>query len=129
MKPLFLLIDEAKTKLKSNDPIFNEQVQVMLAMLRSVQAVPYRRSMLNGHVHTLISATLVHAFNTNETIRMTTRMYARFHDMGISTKFIEYLDRCVKEKLLRSDISSQKAEGNLTFTDTTIAWLTPSEVA
>jgi hypothetical protein len=84
MKPLFLLIDEAKTKLKSNDSIFNEQVQVMLAMLRSVQAVPYRRSMLNGHVHTLISATLVHAFNTNETIRMTTRMYARFHDIWIS---------------------------------------------
>ena len=86
-------------------------------------AVPYRRKKLNGHVHKLISATLVHAYESNETIRMTTRMLATFHDRGVSTKFIEYLDKAVQENLLKSDLSKDKAEGNLTFTDTTTKWL------
>ena len=123
MKSLFLLIDEANVKLSKASPDFLERVELMLGMLRSVQAVPYRRSKLNGHVHRLLSATLVHAFDTNETIRITTRMFARFHDMGVSTKFIEYLDKCVQEKLLKSDLSSDRAEGNLTFTDTSANWL------
>ena len=54
---------------------------------------------------------------------MTTRMLATFHDMGVSTKFIEYLDKAVQENLLKSDLSNDKAEGNLTFTDTTTKWL------
>ena len=123
MKSLFLLIDEAKQKYYSSNPEFQNKVDVMLSMLRSVGAVPYRRKKLNGHVHKLISATLVHAYECNETIRITTRMLARFHDMGVSTKFIEYLDNAVQENLLKSDSSKDKAEGNLTFTDTTTKWL------
>ena len=87
-------------------------------MLRSIGAVPYRRKKLNGHVHRLISATLVHACESNETICMTTHMLATFHDMGVSTKFIKYLDKTIQENLLKSDPSKDKAEGDLTFTDT-----------
>ena len=76
MKSLFLLIDEAKQKYYSSNAEFQNKVDVMLSMLRSVGAVPYRRKKLNGHVHKLISATLVHAYESNETIRMTTRMLA-----------------------------------------------------
>ena len=95
---------------------------VMLSMLRSVGAVPERKK-LNGHVHKLISATLANAYESNETIRMTTRMLSKFHDMGVSSKFIVYLDKAVQENLLKSDLSKDKAEGNLTFTDTTTKWL------
>ena len=35
--------------------------------------------------------------------------------MGVSTKFIEYLDKAVQENLLKSDLSNDKAEGNLTL--------------
>ena len=123
MKSLFLLIDEAKQKYYSSNAEFQNKVDVMLSMLRSVGAVPYRRKKLNGHVHKLISATLVHAYESSETIRMTTRMLATFHYMGISTKFMKYLDKAVQENLLISDLSKDKAEGNLTFTDTTTKWL------
>ena len=58
MKPLFLLIDEAKTKLKSNDSIFNEQVQgrhhsggagIPAALCRPRQSAPLGK---NGSVET-----------------------------------------------------------------------------
>jgi hypothetical protein len=50
MKSLFLLIDEAKQKYYSSNAEFQNKVDVMLSMLRSVGAVPYRRKKLNGHV-------------------------------------------------------------------------------
>ena len=37
--------------------------------------------------------------------------------------FIDYLKKAVQENLLKSDLSKDKAEGNLTFTDTITKWL------
>ena len=68
MNSLFLLIDEAKHKYYSSNPEFQNKVDVMLSMLRSVGAVPYRRKKLNGHVHKLISATLVPVSYTHLTL-------------------------------------------------------------
>ena len=106
MKSLFLLIDEAKQKYYSSNAEFQNKVDVMLSMLRSVGAVPYRRKKLNGHVHKLISATLVHAYESNETIRMTTRMLATFHDMGVSTKLLNIWIKLHRRTCLKRPIVS-----------------------
>ena len=37
--------------------------------------------------------------------------------------FIYNLKKAVQENLLKSDLSKDKAEGNLTFADTTTKWL------
>ena len=37
--------------------------------------------------------------------------------------FIDHLNKAIQENLLKSDVSKDKAEGNLTFTDTTTKWL------
>ena len=117
MKTLFLLVDEARERLKQNSHEFNDKCEIVLSILRSSGAVPYRRSTLNGHVHKLLSASLVHAVELGETFRMTSRMHKKFHEMNISTKFVSYLDKLVEEKLLSSNISNEKAEGDLTVSN------------
>ena len=117
MKTFFLLVDESRERLKKNSQEFNNKCETVLAILRSSGAVPYRRSTLNGHVHKLLSACIVHAVELGETFRMTSRMHKKFHEMNISTKFVSYLDKLVKEKLLLSNISNEKAEGDLIVSD------------
>ena len=36
---------------------------------------------------------------------------------------IDHLNKAVQEKLLKSDLSKDKTESNLNFTDTTAKWL------
>lgn len=117
MKSLFLLVDEARERLKQNSHEFNDKCEIVLSILRSSGAVPYRRSTLNGHVHKLLSACIVHAVELGETFRMTSRMHKAFHDMNISTKFVSYLDKLVEEKLLSSNISNEQAKGDLTVSN------------
>ena len=128
MKSLFLLVDEARERLKQNSHEFNDKFEIVLSILRSSGAVPYRRSTLNGHVHKLLSACIVHAVELGETFRMTSRMHKAFHDMNISTKFVSYLDKLVEEKLLSSNISNEKAEGDLTVSNDIAKFLTNKPV-
>ena len=126
MKTFFLLVDESRERLKTNSQEFNNKCETVLAILRSSGAVPYRRSTLNGHVHKLLSASLVHAVELGETFRMTSRMHKAFHDMNISTKFVSYLDKLVEEKLLLSNISNEQAKGDLTVSEDIAKFLNTS---
>jgi hypothetical protein len=45
---LFHLMDLSEERLAANDPAFNEQTEVVQAILKAVGALPYRRAMLNG---------------------------------------------------------------------------------
>ena len=108
---LFKLLDAADLRLQSNDPIFNDKADLVLAILRSKGVLPYKRSTLNGNIHKQVSAALVSAHEHATTVDVTTRRAETLHEAGYSTKVLQYLDDAVRHKLLVSQ--TKKAEGNL----------------
>ena len=46
------LIAFAKSRLKSNDPLYKERVEVTKVLLRSLGVLPYKRISINGKLHT-----------------------------------------------------------------------------
>ena len=93
------------------DPTFNEICDVVTGIFTAVGVFPTARAMLNGHLHKRFSAMLVTAFQLGKAIDIPTRKLSSFHDVGISTQYIRWLDHCVQEELLISH--SEKAEGAL----------------
>ena len=45
---LFKLLDTAEHKLDSPDPIYNEQTDLVLSILRATGVLPFKRASLNG---------------------------------------------------------------------------------
>ena len=118
---IFDLVITAGNKIKamdinnpqSMDIQFNHQSDTVTGMLTAIGIFPTARAMLNGHLHKLFAASLVMAYQANESIDIPTRKLSNFHDQGMSTQFLKWLDHCVKENLLISH--SNKAEGRLTI--------------
>jgi len=108
---LFSLLQDAEVRLNSNDPIYNERADLVLAILRSKGVIPFKRSTLNGSLHKQVSAAVVNAHEAGTTIDVPTRRLGTLHEAGYSTKVLEYLDNAVKHSLLLSQ--SKKAEGKL----------------
>ena len=98
---------------QSMDIQFNHQSDTVTGMLTAIGIFPTARAMLNGHLHKLFAASIVMAYQSNESIDIPTRKLSNFHDQGMSTQFLKWLDHCVKENLLISH--SNKAEGRLTI--------------
>ena len=94
---------------------FNDQSDTVTGMLTSIGIFPTARAMLNGHLHKLFSAMIVMAYQGNETIDIPTRKLSIFHDEGVSTTFLKWLDKCVKENILISH--TDRAEGRLSIGD------------
>ena len=65
---LFKLLDTAKARLEDSDPIFNYKTDLVMAILRSKEAIPFKRSKLNGGLHRLMSATIVSAFDAGHRV-------------------------------------------------------------
>ena len=118
---IFDLVITAGNKIKamdinnpqSMDIEFNHQSDTVTGMLTAIGIFPTARAMLNGHLHKLFAASIVMAYQANESIDIPTRKLSNFHDQGMSTQFLKWLDHCVKENLLISH--SNKAEGRLTI--------------
>tara|TARA_S200000501_G_C20575097_1_gene634701 strand:- start:304 stop:696 length:393 start_codon:yes stop_codon:yes gene_type:complete len=118
---IFDLVITAGNKIKamdinnpqSMDIQFNHQSDTVTGMLTAIGIFPTARAMLNGHLHKLFAASIVMAYQANESIDIPTRKLSNFHDQGMSTQFLKWLDHCVKENLLISH--SNKAEGRLTI--------------
>ena len=108
---LFRLLQDAEVRLNSNDPIYNERADLVLAILRSKGVIPFKRSTLNGSLHKQVCAAVVNAHEAGTTIDVPTRRLGTLHEAGYSTKVLEYLDNAVKHSLLLSQ--SKKAEGKL----------------
>ena len=108
---LFSLLKDAEVRLNSNDPIYNERADLVLAILRSKGVIPFKRATLNGTLHKQVSAAVVNAHEAGTTIDVPTRRLGTLHEAGYSTKVLEYLDNAVKHSLLLSQ--SKKAEGKL----------------
>ena len=110
---LFKLVEDARTNLADNDNSFHSQSAVVLGILRAVGIVPFKRASQNGALHKLLSATLVTAHRLNETLEIPTRKLSTYHDNGISTRFLLWLDTLVMEKYLVGKSTRQVAEGEL----------------
>ena len=118
---IFDLVITAGNKIKamdinnpqSMDIQFNHQSDTVTGMLTAIGIFPTARAMLNGHLHKLFAASIVMAYQSNESIDIPTRKLSNFHDQGMSTQFLKWFDHCVKENLLISH--SNKAEGRLTI--------------
>ena len=110
---LFKLLDNAAHKLERPDPIYNEQTDLVLSILRATGVLPFKRANLNGKLHKMVSASIVSAYQSGETIDVSTRRAGTLHEYGYSTKVIEYLDKAVKQKLLLSQ--TNRAEGKLSL--------------
>ena len=95
----------------TNDPEFHNATDTTLAILRSSGVLPWRRSSINGELHKLVSAVIVEAHETNETIDIATRRAGTFNRYGYSTKIISFFDKMVQTNLLQS--ATGKAKGQL----------------
>ena len=70
---IFKLINEARDNLNTDNLEFHEQAERMMGILRATGVLPVKRTGLNGHLHKLFCATLVTAFNYEETIDAQTK--------------------------------------------------------
>ena len=93
------------------DPTYNELSDIITGMLTAVGVFPTVRAILHGHLHKRFSAMIVTAFELEKSIDIPTRKLSSYHDVGLSTQYIKWLDHMVKEELLISQ--SDKAEGKL----------------
>ena len=87
---LFRLLDIAEHKLDCPDPIYNEKTDLVLSILRATGVLPFKRASLNGGLHKLFSAAIVNAHEAGTTIDIPTRRAQTLHELGYSTKVIEY---------------------------------------
>ena len=110
---LFHLLDRSEERLAANDPAFNEQTEVVQAILKAVGALPFRRAMLNGALHKQVAASIVLAAEAEDSIDIPTRRAGTLHEYGYSTKVIEYLDKAVSAQILQS--KHNRAEGAVTL--------------
>ena len=110
---LFKLLDTAEHKLDCPDPIYHEQTDLVLSILRATGVLPFKRASLNGRLHKIVSAAVVSAYAAGETIDVSTRRAGTLHEYGYSTKIVEYFDKAVKQKLLLSQ--TNRAEGKLSL--------------
>ena len=110
---IFNLLQHARIRLATNDPEFHNATDTTVAILRSSGVLPWRRSSINGELHKLVSAVIVEAHETNETIDIATRRAGTFNRYGYSTKIISFLDKAVSSSLLSS--TTNKAKGKLSI--------------
>ena len=75
---LFKALEAASLRLNQNDPEFDSQANLTTDILRSAGVYPHRRSSLNGHVHKLLSAAIVHVYQQDTSLDVTTRRAGTF---------------------------------------------------
>ena len=115
MSSIFNLLQHARIRLATNDPEFHNTTDTVVAILKSSGVLPIRRASVNFTLHKLVSAVIVEAHETGETIDVATRRAGTFNRFGYSTKIISYLDKAIQQNLLSSNTG--KAKGQLAIGD------------
>ena len=115
MSSIFNLLQHARIRLATNDPEFHNTTDTVVAILKSSGVLPIRRASINFTLHKLVSAVIVEAHETGETIDVATRRAGTFNRFGYSTKIISYLDKAIQQNLLSSNTG--KAKGQLVIGD------------
>ena len=112
---LFKALEAASLRLNQNDPEFHSQANLATDILRSAGVYPHRRSSLNGHVHKLLSAAIVHVYQQDTSLDVTTRRAGTYSLYGYSTKLPSYLTKAVKLGFLTSQ--NNTATGRLELSE------------
>ena len=118
---IFRALEVASLRLATNDPEFHSQANLTTDILRSAGVYPHRRSSLNGHVHKLLSAAIVHVYQQDTSLDVTTRRAGTFALYGYSTKLPSYLTKAVELGFLTSQ--NNKATGRLQLSELLMAYL------
>ena len=118
---IFKALEAASLRLQTNDPTFDSQANLCTDILRTAGVYPHRRSSLNGHVHKLLSAAIVHVYQQDTSLDVTTRRAGTFALYGYSTKLPSYLTKAVKLGFLTSQ--NGKATGKLELSELLLAYL------
>lgn len=108
---LFMLLQRSKEHLEKGSSEFSDTADTILALLRSHEVIPYKRSTVNGGLHKMVAGAIVEAYDRDTTIDVSSRHQGLFSHYGFSTKIVEYLDKAVEKKLLLSEY--KKAKGKL----------------
>ena len=103
----------ASTRLLDDDNDFLDKSDRLVAALRSLDIIPTRRASVNGHLHKLLAAMLVTAYYEQTTVDVTTRRKGTLVELGLTSKFIEWLDKIVGSKMLVPRNGASKAVGTL----------------
>jgi len=118
---IFKALEAASLRLQTNDPEFDSQANLATDILRSAGVYPHRRTSLNGHVHKLLSAAIVHVYQQDTSLDVTTRRAGTFALYGYSTKLPAYLTKAVKLGFLTNH--NNKATGRLELSELLVAYL------
>jgi hypothetical protein len=118
---IFKALEAASLRLNQNDPEFDIQANLTTDILRSAGVYPHRRSSVNGHVHKILSAAIVHVYQQDTSLDVTTRRAGTFALYGYSTKLPSYLTKAVKLGFLTSQ--NGKATGKLELSELLEAYL------
>jgi len=118
---IFKALEVASLRLNQNDPEFHSQTNLTTDILRSAGVYPHRRSSLNGHVHQLLSAAIVHVYQQDTSLDVTTRRCGTYALYSYSTKLPSYLTKAVKLGFLTSQ--NGKATGKLELSELLEAYL------
>jgi len=123
---IFRALEAASLRLQANDPEFHSQANLTTDILRTAGVYPHRRSSLNGHVHKLLSAAIVHVYQQDTTLDVTTRRAGSYALYGYSTRFPAYLTKAVELGFLTSP--NGKATGKLELSELLVAYLIEDEI-
>ena len=107
------LIQSAKARIASNDPVFNDQVSTAVALLRSLGILSHSRVSVNGHVHQAFAGALVAAYGNHVDVEVYSRRQDDLHRRGASTRIIAWLDDCVAKGVLSQSNGLNYAKGVL----------------
>ena len=118
---IFKALEAASLRLNQNDPAFDSQANLCTDILRSAGVYPHRRSSLNGHVHKQLSAAIVHVYQQDTSLDVTTRRAGTYALYGYSTKLPSYLTKAVELGFLTSE--NNKATGRLQLSELLMAYL------
>ena len=118
---LFKALEAASLRRNQNDPEFDSQANLTTDILRSAGVYPHLRSSLNGHVHKLLSAAIVHVYHPDSSLDVTPRLSWTFSLYCYSTKVPVYLTKAVKLGFLTSQ--NGKATGKLELSELLEAYL------
>ena len=108
-----MLLQRSREHLEKGSPEFSDIADTILALLRSHEVIPYKRSTVNGGLHKMVAGAIVEAYCRDTTIDIGSRHQGTFAYYGFSTKIVEYLDKAVAKDVLLSQTS--KAKGKLSL--------------
>jgi len=114
---IIALIEQAEDRVELS-PVFADRVQTVLALLRTLEVVPYRRAMLTGNSrrHAQFAGAIALAHELGYTIDVPHRSCGLYVKDEHSSLIPQYLSRACSSGVLQANNQKNIAKGRLTLT-------------